>query len=317
MRFFSFHLIKTTAMLPHTKTLRAALQPSMRLRSVREEDVRKAVKRHLEDGDVQFLAVDAVSEDYAKERVREWAKIEELLGVHGAAHVRMEPFLALCMSMAPHYCTSKLEKMRGALVWRQIQELEPTMRWSRDERFLVGFKGAKKSCRPFAERGAISETKLSKLVQWLTQKGLTMYARGFVVAFYGLLRHSDVIRMRWSDVEFGAEILLSIIGGKGREKEHVDEVRATEARLSLEAAVAAAQGHGLLLFPGWNKAFANDLIREFAELDGWDKGQKWTVHSLRHGFAAKLKRDGVCELARKQRGRWSSSRVAEWYARGP
>jgi len=303
-------------MLPHTKRLREALQPAMKLRNVSEEDVRRMAKRHLAEGDVKHLALDAVSPDYAKERIREWAKIEEMLAVHGAYNVRMEPFLALCMAMAPHYTESKLEKMRAAVVWRQVQELPIPLRWTRDERFLVGFKGAKKSCKAFAVRGAISEAKLGKLVEWLLTKDLQLYARGFVVGFYGLLRHSDLVRMRWCDVEFGEEILLSIIGGKGRDKEHVDEVRATEARQTLMAAVAAAQGLGPLLFADWDKAYANELIREFATNDQWDQGQKWSFHGLRHGFAAKLKRDGVCELARKQRGRWSSSRIAEWYARG-
>ena len=302
-------------LLPPTKRARETYS----LRFVKESVVRDEMREIMRDNSrVLALAQDAVSTDYALCRIKEWAKIEELLAVRGAANVTMNGFLAICVSLAPRYTESKLEKMRAALVWRQLEELDPGLRWSRDELFRVRFKGAKKACKAFKARGALSETKLQALVEWLLEQKEHDYARGMVVTFYGLLRHSDLIRLRPSDVEFGEnEVLLSIIGGKGRGKEHVDEVRATEARKTLQAAVeSAAMRFARSLFPDWSKERANELIRTFAVKAGWDPLLKWTMHSLRHGFAAHLQRSGISEAERKQRGRWSSSKVANWYARG-
>ena len=288
----------------------------MKLRNISDADVQANFERVVNEGLVYDLAIDAVSADHALSRMKEWATLEERLAVRGAANVSMEDFLAVCLAIAPKYTASKLEKMRAALVWRQLEELTPATRWSRDELFKVRFKGALKSCKPFATRGAITEEKLRKLVTWLEARGERMYARGFVITFYGMLRHSDLLRLRRADVEFGAkEVLLSIIGGKGRTREHVDVVQATEAETTLRVAMEVSAGE-LRLFSLWNKDYANCLIREFALLENWDKTQGWTVHSLRHGFAAHLKRKGVSLEVRMQRGRWSSARVAEWYARG-
>ena len=307
-------------MLPHTKRLRdlftdrASLH--MKLRNISDADVRANYKRVVNEGLVYDLAIDAVGADHALSRMKEWATLEERLAVRGAANVSMEDFLAVCLAIAPKYTASKLEKMRAALVWRQLEELAPAARWSRDELFKVRFKGALKSCKPFATRGAITEEKLRKLVSWLEARDEHMYARGFVITFYGMLRHSDLLRLRRADVEFGVkEVLLSIIGGKGRTREHVDVVQATEAEATLRVAMEVSAGE-LRMFPLWNKDHANSLIREFASLESWDATQGWTVHSLRHGFAQHLKRLGVSLEVRMQRGRWSSARVAEWYARG-
>ena len=232
--------------------------------------------------------------------------------------VKEEPFLAMCIALAPFYTESKLEKLRAALVWRQVEELEPAERFTRDERFRRRFRGCLAMCKPFAVRGAISLIKLDKLIAWLIGKGEYTYARGFSVTFWALLRHSDLTRLRGSDIEISMqEVLLSIIGGKGREREHADVVKATEARQVLLTAVQVARvkGHARL-FEEWEKCKANALIQQFAELDGWDASHKWSVHSLRHGSASHLKRQGVGEAERKQRGRWCDTRITEWYARG-
>ena len=303
----------TTAFLPH--------KPIYRLRNVHEDVIRAAIAPILASCQIQQLAQNGVVDGTAGERVAEWGKIQELLGVRGAQAVDEEPFLAMCLALAPHYTISKLEKLRAALVWRQIEELPPSERYTRDERFKRRFKGCLAFCKPFKVTGAISLTKLEKLVAWLLEKGEFEYARGFRITFWGLLRHSDLLRLRETDVEFSTgvrdEVLLSIIGGKGREKEHVDVIKACEARDYLLTAVQIARMHGdMILFARWSKGVANALIHEFAQLDGWDVSHKWSVHSLRHGCAAHLQRMGVSLAVRKQRGRWSSTRIAEWYARG-
>lgn len=263
------------------------------------------------------LAQRAVVPDTAQSRVREYAKLEVLLQTVGVATVQEEAFLALCAALAPYYSPSRLESLRSALVWKQLEALPFAQCWTQHKRFRRRFRGALKMCRPFTERGALSEDKLLALVRWLCSGSHEMYARGMVVGFYALLRHSDLVRVRPGDIEFGVrEVLVSVLGGKGRERHHVDVVRATEARQSLTVAVAAAQAaRSLTLFPDWDKGKANALIREFALLSGWDPEQKWTFHSLRHGFAQHLKREGVNEAERMHRGRWTSRRVADWYAR--
>ena len=280
--------------------------------------IRMAMVPILTSGRIQELAQGAVISGTADDRDKEWGKIQELLQVRGARAVEEEPFLAMCLAMAPFYTISKLEKLRAALVWRQLEELEPSERFTRDERFKRRFKGCLAFCKPFTVRGAISLPKLDKLISWLIGKGEYTYARGFCITFWALLRHSDLIRLRGSDIELSMEeVLLSIIGGKGRDREHVDVVIATEARQVLLTAVQVARVKAdSRLFADWDKLKANALIHEFALLDGWDVSQNWSVHSLRHGCAAHLKRKGVAEAERKQRGRWSDTRVAEWYARG-
>ena len=173
-------------MLPHTKRLRDLYTDRaslvIKLRNISDADVRTNLDRVVREGLVSDLAMDAVSADYALSRMKEWASLEERLAVRGAANVTMEGFLAVCLAIAPKYTASKLEKLRAAMVWRQLEELAPSERWSRDELFKVRFKGALKSCKPFATRGAITAEKLRTLAAWLEQRGENMYARGFVIA---------------------------------------------------------------------------------------------------------------------------------------
>ena len=304
---------------PLARTHATLMAPqTYRLRNVDEYSIRAAMGPILTSGQVQQLAQGAVVTGTADDRSKDWGKIQELLEVRGARAVEEEPFLAMCIALAPFYTESKLEKFRAALVWRQVEELEPAERFTRDERFKRRFRGCLAMCRPFAVRGAISLIKLDKLIAWLIGKGEYTYARGFSVTFWALLRHSDLTRLRGSDIEISMqEVLLSIIGGKGREREHADVVKATEARQVLLTAVQVARvkGHARL-FEEWEKCKANALIQQFAELDGWDASHKWSVHSLRHGSASHLKRQGVGEAERKQRGRWCDTRITEWYARG-
>ena len=136
----------------------------------------------------------------------------------------------MCASLARFYRASTLESFRAALVWRQVEDMPIEACWTQSIRFRRRFRGAMKLCLDPVPRGSVTFSQLRTLTSRCSERGEIDYARGFIVAFYGLLRHSEITSLRRSDIEVShTEALLRIRGGKGRRNNVVDIVEVPEA----------------------------------------------------------------------------------------
>ena len=179
-----------------------------------------------------------------------------------------EAFLTLCACLSRFYRASKLEALRSALVWRQLED-EPIERcWSQTIRFRRRFKGATRLCLDPQSRGSVTFNQLKQLTEYCQEAGETEYARGFAIAYYGLLRHSELELLRRNDVE-GETATLRIRGGKGRLHYEVDIVQVPEVQELVTC--LKKDGNTVLLLHFWNKVKANALIRASAVHFEWNR----------------------------------------------
>lgn len=259
---------------------------------------------------------------------RDIAWLKHWSGVERALEINRDWFLALMLSLAPVYSKGRLEHFRAALAhFLKAESRVNNEIWTEHLGFCRDFNGITAQCRPPAVVGAISATKLTMVISMICEvvanaADHVMFIAGIRIAFNFLLRHSELLRLRFCDAEFIERldsVSLTIIGPKGHATSNHGAPSIFYARVpetgsffrALGKPEAADQG----MFSKWNKNLINEIIMRTATRHGWDPTMRWSFHSLRHGGAQDLKERGVALSDRMTRGRWSSATVAEHYAR--
>lgn len=148
-----------------------------------------------------------------------------------------------------------------------------------------------------------------------------MYHIGFLVAFRALLRHSELVGLCVGDVEIVSDtraILELRETAKGFTPLPYQPGKSVFAEYhgpteSLRT-IMRGRAKNAPLFPNWDEARANSLIKEGAPILNLRAEANWVFHSIRHGAAATLKLHGISMSERLARGRWLSSQVCELYS---
>ena len=285
--------------------------PQLRRHRISDQIVQDETQRLLQANVHSQLAQLAVAPETARRRSLNFSSIEHFLGVHGVCNITEEAFLALCVCLSRFYRASRLEALRAALVWRQLEETPIERCLAQTTRFRRRFKGATRLCLDPQPRGSITFDQLTQLTEYCREAEELEYARGFAIAYFGLLRHSEMALLRRDDVETETAT-LRVRGGKGRLHYEVDIVLVPEVQHLLT--YLKNVGTTVLLLPYWNKVKANALICAAAAHFKWNKRQSWSFHCLRHGGAGHLTRQGSELSTRLLRGRWMSAFSAEAYS---
>lgn len=164
-------------------------------------------------------------------------------------------------------------------------------------------------------RGAITEDKGIQLVRHLSEKGLSAYAQGVVIAHGGLIRHGELVKMQHQHFyQEGGQWHVKVIGGKFRSEDHVDHVFLHKCEKAIANVVK--KGDFGLLFPDWDPEVIRHEIKQCAKDNGWDTNKKWDFHCLRHGKAVDNRVLWKLPLnVRMERGRWKDEKVERHYSR--
>ena len=314
---------------------------TMGKRRIGTDRVREAVARGAQRGEERHeeVAAKAQAEDTYKDYIRDWAFLQDTVEVKGTAAYTRAAFLDAMREMVGEYHQSRLEKYRAAVVFRQEIDLEVQERWTQGATFKRMFAGVialategylkkksedmrKKGKKPIEDdddaddnaRGAIVEEKASQVVKHFLGKNMTMYARGVVVAYGGLLRHGEVINACHNHVyQEQGKWFLRITGGKWRKPDETDHVWLEGAEQTM--AKIHQPGKFTKLFPDWDDTEAVRGIKECAKKGEWEIGRAWDFHCLRHGKAVDNRLAGMPLEERMRRGRWKSKKVEDRYSR--
>ena len=210
-----------------------------RRRRVNDSQIRSGIQRSLYNQDHLRLAQLSVAPRTAQKRIFYFSRLEELLDVQGVSNITEETFLAFCVSVSRFYRAPTLESFRAALVWRQLEDMPICTVGlnlnccTQSFRFRRRFKGACRLCLDPQPRGSITYEQLRELTRAYSNMGELFYAQGYAIAFYALLRHSQLHALRRDDVEIADEAIIRIRGGKARQRHEVDTVEAPEVKLLL------------------------------------------------------------------------------------
>lgn len=208
---------------------------------------------------------------------------------------------------ALEYSASTLEEFRSAMALDQKRSsLLSTEWWTQKLEFRIAFSGLKRrlAARFSTPRGPITRDLLLQLMLRLDK----LYAIGCLVAYHGLLRHSELVTMRVRDVRQRTEgtVWIAVFGGKARLQHNMDWVDVTETGDVLQNFIAHKQAEDVV-FPMWDPEKINRMIQRIAMDLNWDPTLLWVFHGLRHGKAVDLKAEGTPEKTLKVKGRWRSS----------
>lgn len=241
-------------------------------------------------------------------RMCEIKKIKEL---------REDEFLMVMMEyVEAGYSASRIEKFRGAVAHFQCTEMVKSARWTRDEGFKKRFKGLLSLCATSRLRGGITVVKLRELCARCPEE----WKLGIILGYTGLLRVSEMKALTKRDIEFaGEDAYARVIGPKGYKASGGRAAKVFMVHLPLLqeyiAEMVAPLKAGDQICAEWDDKQVNAFIQAVAKELEWDPTMQWSFHSLRHGAAMDLQREGVELSDRKRLGRWKSNRMAQWYAR--
>lgn len=278
------------------------------IRKARPAEAAGLVAELIQEDWVTFCIEGTVKKTTASKYHKRWENLCQFAIALGKRSVDEDVFLRfLYVLYALEYSSSTVEDYRSAAV-KQLQmfEKEPRNWWAQSPRMRLIVAGLKKrmylnSKRP---RGAITGDLLVKIIPTLPPS----YVVGFVSAYYGLLRHGDVVKLRVRDVRERStgSSWLTIFGGKGRLAEELEWVDVSEATSLLKDHIRGRDPDESL-FPMWDPEKANEFVRICSIELKWDLRLWWTFHSLRHGRAVDLRSAGITAKELKVRGRWRSS----------
>ena len=194
---------------------------------------------------------------------------------------------------------STFEGYRSALIWEALTSQPPSLeqvRMLRQEHVKMfvaaaAYGGGRPTRKGFVQRGALSVQKLLQLVQVCRLEKKEMYAFGFTVAFHFLLRHQELVALKYSDFKkHDVEGFLLFIECPKRRR-RTNDARHGEWRSVLPDSEECAgkiiaqgtEGREGFLVDGWDKKTALRLVERTATLHFWNTKLQWDVHSLRHG----------------------------------
>ena len=310
-------------------------------RRIGTDRVREAVARGAAKGEGRHeeLAAKGNKKNTYKDYVRDWAFLQETVEAKGTAAYTQAAFLDAMNEMVGEYHQSRFEKYRSAVVFRQEQDLGIGTQWSQSPAFKRQFAGIismatkaymKKKSQTLrdtkrkeleddddpddAARGAIVKDKAEMVVKHFLAENKTMYARGVVMAYGGLLRHGEVINACHNHVyKENGKWFVKITGGKWRKPDETDHVWIEGADETM--AKIHQPGKFKKLFPDWDDKEAVKGIKICAKNMKWDVARTWDFHCIRHGKAVDNRLAGMPQDERMRRGRWKSKKVEENYSR--
>lgn len=208
---------------------------------------------------------------------------------------------------ALEYSASTVEDYRSAVAMYLKRTIPDAKHWFTENLgFRLMVSGLKKRLKRLhsTPRGPITEDYLIKLLPRLPKK----YVIGTTLAYFGLLRHGDVLRLRVGDVRERTKgrFWLAVWGGKCRDPSEMEWVDVSEATDLLKPLIAGRDPEEVL-FRMWDPSEVNKAIRVTAWELKWKKEFTWSFHSLRHGRAVDLRSKGISSEELKVKGRWRSS----------
>ena len=277
-----------------------------------------------EGTETEYSSKVRIMEDYVRELRRregrssvEWIEEEEF--------IRFIDALAL-----KERSGSTFEGYRSAMVWKGVTARDTTLlTWSKGtmtRMYVAGaaYKGGKGGRKNFDAHGRgninVEQFKQILSVCALEKKAggkMEMYMWGFTLAFLLLVRHGELIGLRYEDFkehEFEG-LMFFVESPKGRRRSNA--LKEGEWRPVLEDAKEAARNiiegaadkGQLLILPEWDRKEANRIIARAADMFCWNTKLNWDMHSMRHVRAVISLTDKI-ELDKIMKaGGWKSQRT--------
>ena len=142
---------------------------------------------------------------------------------------------------------------------------------------------------PDTSPDAIDSGRLWRMAKFLMERGEKTYATGFVAIFYGMFRKKVGSELKVKDFRPDTDVgtLMFSKRMKGASATNmkpgmINNFKEVTNMTKLFKELVKNKAPDDSLFPNWNDAKANTLIKQMAVLHGWGEG-KWVVTSLRHG----------------------------------
>ena len=152
------------------------------------------------------------------------------------------------------------------------------------------------------------------IVTWLLSLGRCQEACAILLCFFGLLRASEALRLRLSEVIRTSTGYVLVLGATKRGLEQKVEIACASVVEWLDMYSARMNLTTAARFIGISYARLNRWLRRGAEFFGFG-AIRWSSHSLRRGGATELYRQNISMAAILQYGRWLTERSAREYLR--
>ena len=175
-------------------------------------------------------------------------------------------------------------------------------------------------------RGVLDSMKLQQLSEFAHEKGLGMYAMGFVLAWQVMLRHGRLPEFIVGNVRLGTD--AGDIIWVSRRKNYNRKTMRNQTRGHFKAVKNMSEelrrwtqgrGENEKLFPGWDQKTACAIVRECAIVLKWDTTVEWDgPHCERYGARQEelvLSRAAIKMMLLCKRADWNSKGSAKRYGR--
>ena len=245
-------------------------------------------------------------------------------GWHTMTVSRFEDFLAGMVLQKRSGGTARTYRAAW-MFWRELDGLRlPSSHQMRKISRVIKGMSYQAGAAPGLPRGALDSGMLKQLRFHCEVNGLRMYADGFALCFYGMLRHRQLVDLRRWDVRRGVRKGPLLALGKKKafcadrcRWQDLSHFKAVPNCRSLLRDVCKSKRGRDKVFKDWDQHFARKLIQEAAKVFEWDTTVRWDgVHCFRHGAAQEwhvVKKDKVQSMMR--RATWSACASAARYGK--
>lgn len=217
------------------------------------------------------------------------------------------------------YKTRRLRQVKGATINRELACLRHLLNVAKKFKVFFGENPVtKQECffaEPRREPRLLTDEERDRLLDAIDPKAPHLRL-ALVVEWATGLRKSEVLGLRWSDVDFEGRRLIIRKTKAGKVL-----VLGIGGRLFEELARARAAATSDFVFPGWKRADKTkapvkamaDVKRAFQTAREKAGLRDLTFHDLRHGAAVRLARERVPTALIKEQLGHASLRTTEWY----
>ena len=176
--------------------------------------------------------------------------------------------------------------------WQHTEGMEVTADPMEDARLTRQIKGLRYDSGKgtLNQPDAIDSGRLRAMTTTLWELGEFMYALYFVLVFYGAFRKTVGSTVLVKDVRFGTDVGTVIRSARTKDAKpsnidvpgKLNNFKEVNNLTSFLESLVKGKDPDDPLFPSFNDAKANKLIKKMAYTHHWGEG-KWVVTSLRHG----------------------------------